>query len=97
MNKTIDEILSWASEAAREWKTIRMGIDPICHHEYASEIFDKHREEATQAIQALITEARIEQTNWFIDELWSDEVEPDKIYPKLKAEVDRLTQLKENK
>jgi len=48
-------------------------------------------------ILALITEARIEQTNWFIDELWSDKVEPDKIYPKLKAEVDRLTQLRENK
>ena len=53
----LDEILSWASEAAREWKTIRMGIDPICHHEYASEIFDKHREEATQAITQAMLDA----------------------------------------
>jgi len=90
MSNTLDEILNWASEAAREWKTIRMGIDPVCHHEYASEIFDRHREAATHQIQALITEARIDELNELANELTLNtdiDLTPIK---------DRLTQLKEN-
>ena len=92
-HKTIDDILSWASEAAREWKTIRMGIDPICHHEYASEIFDKHREEATKAIQALIAEAKIELANELYNEFHAYPTWEDSTMIDGEAVLDHLAQL----
>jgi hypothetical protein len=67
--------------------------------EIGYEVLGENITEATQAIEALITEARIDQVKKPILEYQANELEGKgyDFYFALRRELDRLTQLKENK
>ena len=77
MSNTLDEIRQ---------KIIKASFSPDYWGEDYS-VLSKDQQEFVDKIQALITEARIDEMNW-----WIEQYEP---LNNLKA--DRLTQLKENK
>ena len=70
---TLDEILNWRAKAVNEWRTNQAGIDPDFKYEFSDELFSRHREEAKQAIQTLITEARIDEIGKLHDDILMSE------------------------
>jgi hypothetical protein len=39
-----------------------------------------------------VTKGKLEQVKWLIDEVWADDVQPDQVYPRLKAKYAELQQ-----